>query len=76
MEQGLTPCDKRRDEFFSMEVWDKAQKKNVIWSPTNANGTFSNDSMPLKTAFAQSINSVAVRLGQEVGIQYGYCKST
>ena len=70
MEQGLTPCDKRRDEFFSMEVWDKAQKKNVIWSPTNANGTFSNDSMPLKTAFAQSINSVAVRLGQEVGISH------
>jgi penicillin-binding protein 1A len=70
MEQGLTPCDKRRDEFFSMEVWDKDQKKNVIWSPTNANGTFSNDSLPLKTAFAQSINSVAVRLGQEIGINH------
>ncbi len=70
MEQGLTPCDKRRDEFFSMEVWDKVQKKNVVWSPTNANGTFSNDSMPLKAAFAQSINSVAVRLGQEVGINH------
>jgi penicillin-binding protein 1A len=53
-----------------MEVWDKDQKKNVIWSPTNANGTFSNDSLPLKTAFAQSINSVAVRLGQEIGINH------
>lgn len=39
------------------------------WSPTNANGTFSGDSMPLKAAFARSINSVAVRLGQEMGIK-------
>lgn len=68
MEQGLTPCDKRRDEYFSMKVWDSAKKKEVTWAPTNANGYFTNDSMPLKAAFAQSINSVAVRLGQEMGI--------
>lgn len=68
MEQGLTPCDKRRDEYFSMKVWDAGQKKEVTWAPTNANGYFTNDSMPLKAAFAQSINSVAVRLGQEMGI--------
>ena len=29
MEQGLTPCDKRRDEFFSMKVWDDKEKKEV-----------------------------------------------
>ena len=40
----------------------------VTWTPGNANGTFSGDSMPLKSAFAKSINSIAVRLGQEVGI--------
>lgn len=68
MEQGLTPCDKRRDEYFSMKVWDEQKKEEVTWAPTNANGSFSNDSMPLRTAFAQSINSVAVRLGQEMGI--------
>ncbi len=68
MNQGLTPCDKRRDEYFSMKVYDKQQKKEVIWAPTNANGYFTGDSMPLKAAFAQSINSVAVKLGQEVGI--------
>lgn len=69
MEQGLTPCDKRRDEYFSMKVWDAKKKEEVTWAPTNANGYFTGDSMPLKIAFAQSINSVAVRLGQEMGIK-------
>ena len=68
MNQGLTPCDKRRDEYFSMRVYDKFKKKEVTWAPTNANGYFTGDSMPLEAAFAQSINSVAVKLGQEVGI--------
>ena len=69
MNQGLTPCDKRRDEYISMQVYDKIQKKEVTWTPTNANGSFSGDSIPLKGAFAKSINSIAVRLGQEVGIK-------
>jgi len=69
MNQGLTPCDKRRDEYFSMMVYDQQKKEEVLWAPTNANGYFTGDSMPLRTAFAQSINSVAVRLGQEVGVK-------
>ena len=69
MNQGLTPCDKRRDEYISMQVYDKIQKKEVTWTPTNANGSVSGDSIPLKGAFAKSINSIAVRLGQEVGIK-------
>ncbi len=69
MNQGLTPCDKRRDEYFSMKVWDDVQKKETTWAPTNADGYFTGDSMPLKSAFARSINSVAVRVGQEVGIK-------
>lgn len=69
MNQGLTPCDKRRDEFISMDVWDKQKGKEVKWTPGNANGYFTGDSMPLRTAFAKSINSVAVRLGQEMGIK-------
>ena len=69
MNQGLTPCDKRRDEYISIQVYDKIQKKEVTWTPTNANGSFSGDSIPLKSAFAKSINSIAVRLGQEVGIR-------
>lgn len=69
MNQGLTPCDKRRDEYISMQVYDKKKKEMTTWTPGNANGSFSGDSMPLKSAFAKSINSVAVRLGQEMGIK-------
>ena len=68
MNQGLTPCDKRRDEYIRMEVFDKIKQKEVTWTPSNASGYFSGDSMPLKSAFAKSINSIAVRLGQEMGI--------
>mgnify|MGYP002614995021 CR=1 FL=1 len=69
MNQGLTPCDRRVDSYFSMKVYDSKKKEEVTWAPTNANGYFTGDSMPLKAAFAQSINSVAVKLGQEVGIE-------
>ena len=68
MNQGLTPCDKRRDEYISMQVYDKCKHEMTTWTPSNANGSFSGDSMALKSAFARSINSVAVRLGQEMGI--------
>ena len=66
MNQGIMPCDTRKDEFFSMKVMDKG--KEVTWAPTNADGRFSGANITLKQAFAMSINSVAVRLGQECGI--------
>ena len=69
MNQGLTPCDKRRDEPISLKAYDPNKKKEVVWRPHNANGYFTWDSLTLKRAFAQSINSVAVRLGQEMGIK-------
>ena len=66
MNQGITPCDTRKDEYFSMKVMDHGEE--VTWAPTNADGRFSNADITLKQAFAMSINSVAVRLGQECGI--------
>lgn len=66
MNQGLTPCDRRMDSFVSYP--DTIDGKPTRWAPHNANGYFSDMNMPLKSAFAQSINSVAVRLGMEVGI--------
>ena len=66
MNQGVTPCDTRRDEYFSMKV--QQDGKEVVWAPTNADGRFSGADITLKQAFAMSINSVAVRLGQECGI--------
>ena len=68
MNQGLTPNDRRTDSFFSMKVWDDEKQKEVIWAPTKANGFFTDYNMTLKSAFAQSVNSIAVKVGQEVGI--------
>ena len=68
MKQGLTPSDRRRDEYIRMEVYDKQKGENVLWQPHNADGRFSNADVPLRSAFARSINTIAVKLGQEVGI--------
>ena len=68
MESGLIPSDSRKDEYIQMEVYDKIKKKDVIWRPHNANGRFSNANIPLRAAFARSINTIAVKVGQEVGI--------
>ncbi|MBR1548996.1 MAG: penicillin-binding protein [Prevotella sp.] len=69
MNQGIMPCDTRLDAYFSMKVFDKQKNKEVTWAPTNADGIFSGGNITLKQAFAMSINSVAVRLGQECGIE-------
>lgn len=65
MKQGLTPVDTRLDSWQAY----KDSVNNTIWAPHNANGYFSNMQLPLKCAFAQSINSVAVTLGYEMGIE-------
>ncbi len=69
MNQGLAPCDKRRDEYISMQVPDKKTGIVKTWTPRNANGSYSGDSITLKAGFARSVNTIAVRLGQEMGIK-------
>lgn len=66
MNQGLTPCDTRVDEW--KQYPDTIHGEPTVWTPTNANGYFTGAEVPLKSAFAQSINSIAVKLGYEVGI--------
>ncbi len=66
MNQGLTPCDRRVDGYVAYK--DTINGKINIWAPHNANGYFTGANMALKTAFARSVNSVAVKLGMEVGI--------
>ena len=68
MNHGLTPADRRRDSYIRMEVYDAKKGETTIWQPHNADGRFSGDSIPLRAAFARSINTIAVKLGQEVGI--------
>lgn len=67
MNAGLTPCDYREDSYVEYDDVD-SKGKPTKWRPHNANGYFSGAQMPLKAAFAQSINSVAVKVGMEVGI--------
>ena len=67
MNSGLAPCDRRVDSYIQLDVTGRDGKPEK-WAPHNANGYFTGDSMTLKSAFAQSINSVAVKLGLETGI--------
>ena len=67
MERGLVPCDRRLDEYIDTLVYNEDKHELEHWRPTNANGTFTGAEMTLRSAFAQSINSVTVRVGAEVG---------
>lgn len=67
IKHGLRPGDHRRDQAVELPVIDENGHK-TIWRPHNANGTISGRDMTLTSAFAHSINTVAVNLGQEVGI--------
>ncbi len=68
MQHGLTPADTRKDEYIRREVYDRRRDTTTIWQPHNANGRFSNREIPLRSAFAQSVNTIAVKLGEDVGI--------
>ncbi len=68
MAHGLTPCVRRTDSYIDTLVYDRVKGEMMHWRPTNASGTFSGANMTLRSAFAQSINSVAVRVAGEVGI--------
>ena len=66
MNQGMTPNTRRMDSYKAYPDTVKGEVK--IWAPHNANGFFTNTSVTLKTAFAMSINSIAVGLGFELGV--------
>ena len=61
MNQGMTPNKPYVDTYY--RIGDN-------WVPHNANGSVSGASMTLKSAFAQSVNTIAARLGQDVGIEH------
>ena len=67
MNQGMKPADRILDSWVGYP--DTIDGKPTTWAPHNANGYFSNKELPLKSAFAQSTNSVAVKLGVKVGIK-------
>jgi len=66
LESGMSPCDERVDRSI---VWDVLEDgKPAKWIPHNANGGATGDTMSLKCAFAQSVNTIAVQVAKEVGI--------
>ncbi|MFM2291201.1 MAG: hypothetical protein RIS29_1014 [Bacteroidota bacterium] len=66
MQHGHSPCDMFSDKPVTWTYDENGAKKS--WSPRNANGNFMSHQVSLKNAFAQSINTIAVQLAQEVGI--------
>jgi len=67
IEKGMSPCDTRPDNYISWDVMDKGEM--VKWVPRNANGEYTGENLSLKAAFARSINTIAVKLTQEVGVE-------
>lgn len=66
MMHGMSPCDYRVDKPVTWDYIENGQPKS--WKPNNVNYSFSGN-VTLKYAFARSINSIAVQLAKEVGIQ-------
>lgn len=64
--KGMSPCDERIDNYLAWDVLEDG--KPAKWIPRNANGNFTGDTLSLKAAFAQSINTIAVQVAKEVGI--------
>lgn len=65
MNEGMSPCDYRIDQ---QQAWDVIEdNKPAKWIPRNANGDYTGDTLSLKAAFARSVNTIAVQVGQEVG---------
>lgn len=64
--EGMSPCDYRIDQ---QQAWDVVEDgKPAKWIPRNANGDYTGDTLSLKAAFARSVNTIAVQVGQEVGV--------
>ena len=61
--KGLCSCDTRVDSAIHWSVKEEDEIK--VWMPQNANRIFSDEEMTLKSAFARSINSIAVQLTRE-----------
>lgn len=61
---NLSPCDRREDKMLEFKWKENGEEK--VWRPKNATGTFTGANMTLRSALAQSVNSVAVQLTDEM----------
>ena len=70
IKDGRRPCDQYMDSPLSTPLIDRDAKTGgtKLWQPSNANGRFSNQNMTMRAAIARSNNIIAVKVGNEVGI--------
>lgn len=59
MNAGMTPCKPYLDREYNI---------GGTWTPHNASGSVSDCIIPLRSAFARSVNTIAARLAEEVGV--------
>ena len=63
----LSPCSRRKDMPYEAKWKENGVEK--FWRPENANGKFTMAELTLRKAIARSVNSVAARLAEDVGIR-------
>lgn len=69
-DDDITPTTRYQDQLISLQVLDPHDPQRLVtWTPHNANGYCTGANLPLKSAFAQSVNTIAVKLGQDTGIE-------
>jgi penicillin-binding protein 1A len=66
LEKGIDKCTTIVDEPFSIKTLING--KDAVWEPKNSSHTFTLAPMSMRTALAQSVNSVAIRMLQSVGV--------
>ena len=64
---GMVPMDKRLDTATAIKYRDSNNQMST-WQVKNSGGRSTEQELTLRTAFAKSINTIAARLGLEVGI--------
>ncbi len=66
MLNGMSPCDRKTDGYVQWDYMEKGQPKT--WIPANVDYVYRGN-VTLKYAFARSMNTVAVQLAKEFGIE-------
>ena len=67
LEKGIDKCTTIVDEPFSIKTIING--KDALWEPKNSSHSFTYAPMPMRVALGQSVNSVAIRMLQSVGVK-------
>lgn len=62
---GYSPCSKMVDGPVTIQYFENGQKK--LWSPHNADWTYSYDTVSLRYGIGRSLNTIAAKVIKEIG---------